>query len=217
MRSPGASEEARPPVVGILGGICSGKTTVARMLAEEGFELIDADGIGHQVLARTDVKRRLREEFGPEIFDAEGQVDRAALARRIFGDTARTEKLNSIVHPPILEEIGRRVRSSSRPVVLDAALLMEKGLHLKWCDLLVFVDTPREERLRRAREERNWEEGELQRRENAQISSERKRRQADHIIGNSGSKDELKRKVKTLSSKIRETLAQRHKTAGDQR
>lgn len=209
MSSPESSEQTRPPVVGILGGICSGKTTVARMLAERGFDLIDADRIGHEVLGRPEVKRRLREEFGPEIFRADGRVQRPTLARRVFGNSERTEKLNSIVHPPILEEIDRRIRRADRPVVLDAALLVEKGLHEKCCDLLVFVDAPRQERLRRARRERGWDARELQRRENTQISPASKRQYADIVIDNSGSQAELERRIDQLNQSIRETLARR--------
>jgi dephospho-CoA kinase len=209
VNNPESSEETHPPIVGILGGICSGKTTVAKMLAERGFDLIDADRIGHEVLDRPEIKRRLREEFGREIFDADGRVERPKLARLVFGNCEATESLNSIVHPPILQEIDRRIRSADGPVVLDAALLVEKGLHEKCCDLLVFVHAPRQERLRRARQERNWDAPELQRREDKQISPTEKRRHADFVIDNGGTQTELERRIDQLTESIRETLARR--------
>jgi dephospho-CoA kinase len=177
------------------------------MLAERGYEFIDADAIGHEVLGREEVKRRLAEEFRTDIFNEDGEVRRPELARRVFADPRLIEKLNSIVHPPILDEIDRRIRNSQRPVVLDAALLVEKGLHEECCDLLIFVDAPRDQRLRRAQEKRSWGDDELDRREKAQLSPRAKRQHADFVIDNSGSIRQLECEVNQLNRKIRETLA----------
>ena len=206
MNAPETREQMDRPVVGIVGGICSGKTTVARMLAERGYERIDADRIGHEVLERADIKRRLKDEFGQNVFRADGSIDHAELARRALREHASTERLNSIVHPPILERIERQIRRADGPVALDAALLMEKGLHRHYCDVLIFVDAPREERLRRARQERSWDPEELERRENAQLPLERKKMESDYVVHNDGSKRELKHQINQLTGKIQKTL-----------
>jgi len=194
-------------VVGLLGAVCSGKSTVARLLAEMGFRRIDADEIGHRVLERKDVGERLREAFGEEIFCADGTVDRARLARSVFGSKASLSKLNAIVHPPILEVIERAItrlkqEGEAAGVVLDAPLLMETGLHHR-CDVLVFVDAPEEVRLERARRHRGWSPEELRSREAAQIPPERKRQQADFVIQNSGTEQDLREAVMGLVDRIR--------------
>lgn len=207
MKECGSSANHHPPVVGILGGICSGKTTVARLLAERGFELINADRIGHEMLGHPEIQSELQQVFGEGIFDENGQIDRQILARTVFDEQDRIEQLNAIVHPPILDEVEERIEHATQPVVLDAALLVEKGLHEKCCDLLVYVDAPARLRRKRAEEERNWEPEEIRRREKRQIPPERKRRMADIVITNDGTKTELKQKVQRLYTHIQKRLA----------
>jgi len=118
----------RPLVLGIQGGPASGKSRLAGLLAERGARVIDADRIGHEVLQRPQVKQALTEAFGREILSRCGAIDRARLAEAAFADEQQLRRLNDIVHPPLLEEIRRRVEGlkeggDARPIVLDAALL----------------------------------------------------------------------------------------------
>ncbi len=196
------------PVVGVLGAVCSGKSTVARLMAEQGFELVDADRIGHEVLEQPQVKKQLRDSFGDHMFNADGTLNRDELGRCVFRCASCLERLNSIVHPLILDEIARKIRrvrrgAAARPIVLDAALLMEKNLNEQYCDLLVFVDAPEEARKARARCQRGWSAAELSRRHAAQMAPELKRRQADLVIDNSGAERELRAAVSVLVSRIR--------------
>jgi dephospho-CoA kinase len=200
------------PVVGLVGTVCSGKSTVARMMAEDGLEVVDADKIGHEVLEHPEVKIELRRTFGDDVFGPDGAVDRARLGRLVFGCQARLDRLNEIVHRPMLEEIDRRVRRAAeraggRPVVLDMALLIEKGLHEKYCDLLVFVDAPVAVRQARAQRTRGWSAEELVQRDAAQMAAELKRQQAGFVIVNSDTVEELHNAVRVLMDQIRQRLS----------
>jgi len=196
-------------VVGLLGAVASGKSTVARIMVEAGAQLVDADVIAHEVLARPEVKRNLELAFGRDVFTPEGRADRAKLAAFVFGADAESEeqrqRLNAIVHPPVLEEIDKQVREARRReaglVVLDAPLLMEKGL-AEHCDMLVFVDAPEALRAERAQKDRGWAGAEVSRRDAAQIPAADKKQKADLVIQNAGTKEELRTDVRSLVQQI---------------
>jgi len=196
-------------VVGLLGAVAAGKSTVARIMVEAGAQLVDADVIAHEVLARPEVKRSLERSFGRGVFTPEGRVDRAKLARVVFGPDAegreQRERLNAIVHPPVLEEIAKQVREARGRevalVVLDAPLLMEKGLE-RHCDMLVFVEASEALRAERAQKERDWAGAEVSRRDAAQIPAPAKKQKADLVIQNAGTKEELRTAVRSLVQQI---------------
>jgi len=197
-------------VVGILGSVASGKSTVARLMVERGAALIDADRIAHEVLERPEVKDKLTETLGEGILTPEGTVDRPAVARMVFGHGVAEElrkRLDAIVHPPVLAAIQEQVRLARKRrdalAVLDAPLLMEKGLQ-KHCDVLVFVDAPDALRQERVRERRGWDADELRRRDAAQMPSSLKRQEADITIQNSGGEKELRETVRMLVSRIKQ-------------
>jgi dephospho-CoA kinase len=188
--------------IGLVGGVASGKSLVARMLVELGAGLLDADRTGHAVLAEdTEVREALRNRWGDEVFHPDGTVNRAAIARRVFDDdgTARADRefLEGLLHLRIRRRL-KRLRgdfaAEGKPAVaLDAPVLLEAG----WgpmCDILVMVDVPREVRLKRALE-RGWSEAEFDRREAAQWPIEDKRRAAQVTISNAGTEDELSEAV----------------------
>jgi dephospho-CoA kinase len=189
--------------VGILGGVGAGKSTVARLLGARGAQVVDADRIGHRVLEAPQVKQQLVEEFGKQILDETGAVDRRALAQAVFGASeSRVETLNEIVHPPIIRQVHREVRTHREDtgcplVVVDAALLLEVGLDEPLCGALVFIDAPRELRRERATQ-RGMSPEQFERREQAQLAPETKERQADYIIHNDGSTEELAQQVAEL-------------------
>jgi len=172
-------------VIGITGGIGSGKSTVAGMFADLGAERIDADALGHEALERDDVRAAIREVWGPGVFDASGRIDRKALAEVAFADDEQTRRLNAIVHPPLLQQLHRRLaQATSKVAVLDAALLTESGLD-EVCDVVVFVDAPRTVQRQRVAA-RGWSEQELQRREARQHSLGEKRERSRYVIENAG-------------------------------
>jgi dephospho-CoA kinase len=191
--------------IGLVGGVASGKSLVARMLVELGAGLLDADRTGHSLLADDpDVQQALRQRWGAKVFSSDGSVDRAAVASRVFGPNhsadAELQFLQQLLHPRIgrrLAELGRQFDEAGTPaVVLDAPLLLEAGWK-PFCDIVLMIDVPREVRLQRAKH-RGWTEEEFDRREAAQVSVEEKRRLADVIISNTGTEDELRQVVRAF-------------------
>ncbi len=185
--------------IGLVGGVASGKSLAAKALADLGATVLDADRTGHAVLAEDpDVRKALVVRWGPGILSADGKVDRAALALRIFADNetgaADREFLEEQLHPRIrqrlIRERGQAAAAGKPAVVLDAPLLLEAG----WgpmCDFILMVDSSRELRLQRAKA-RDWTEAEFDRREAAQWPVDEKRRHANIVVPNRGSADELR-------------------------
>ena len=177
-------------VIGIVGGIASGKSLVSEQLRELGAEVISADRIGHEVLLEAEVQAALRARWGEAVFDSHGRPDRAAIARRVFDPVHGPEErrfLESLSHPRIRARMQAQLqdfRSRQVPaVVLDAALLFEAGWNAL-CDHVLFVDTPAEQRRERAAK-RGWTANELATRESAQLPLEEKRRRCTSAIDNS--------------------------------
>ncbi len=179
-------------VLGVVGGIASGKSLVSRRLQQFGAHVLDADGIGHQVLHEPEVERAIRRRWGDRVFDASGGVDRAKLAAIVFGGLPdNREELNhleQLTHPGISlslrDTMTRLARTDADAVlVLDAALLLEAGWD-QLCDKILFVDAPRRIRLQRA-VQRGWTEADFDAREAAQASVESKRLRANIVIDNS--------------------------------
>ncbi len=193
----------RMKTIGLVGGVASGKSRVAQLLVDLGAGLLDADRTGHAVLAEdAEVRNALRQRWGDDVIAADGRVDRAAVAHRVFGageeSAAERQFLEDLLHPKIrrrLEVEARAMAAAGRPaVVLDAPLLLEAG----WgplCDILLMVDASRETRLARARR-RGWTEAQFDRRETAQWPIVKKRSAAGVIINNDGTEDELRDAVR---------------------
>jgi len=179
-------------IIGILGGVAGGKSTVAEMFARLGAGILDADRVGHEVLRLPQVEEAARQRWGERIFGEDGHIDRCRLAQLVFapGPLARQEReyLERLTHPEILNLLRREADEMAaagvKVAVLDAPLLREAGWD-ELCEKMVFVDCPREERLRRALS-RGWLEKDFSAREDAQDSLARKRASADVIIDNSG-------------------------------
>jgi dephospho-CoA kinase len=189
--------------IGLVGGVASGKSVVGRMLVDLGAGLLKADRTGHAVLAEdVEVRETLRRRWGDSILASSGEVDRAAVARRVFADSGADERkfLEDLLHPLIqarLNTLRDKFSTEGKPaVVLDAPLLIEAG----WgplCDFILFVDVPRDARQQRA-QTRGWTEAEFARREAAQWPIEEKRRHATHIIPNFGTETELRTAVRNF-------------------
>lgn len=206
----------RPPVIGVAGGIGSGKSSVARALAGLGCVVLDSDTAAKEALDREDVRAKLVEWWGAGVLDAQGRVRRDEIARRIFSDPAQKRRLESLVHPLVTGEHERRIRSIGEKwtcadaqagrapagVVLDSPLLYEAGLDRR-CDAVIFVDAPREARLERVRAGRGWDEAELSTREKSQMPLEIKRQRADYVLVNDRGASELEARVRDIFDQIR--------------
>lgn len=180
-------------VIGLAGGIASGKSFVASCFVKLGAKGIDADQIGHQVLDDSKVKEQIRLTWGESVFEADN-VNRDAIAKIVFNriDEGRAsselKKLESITHPRIKEQIEneiemRRNDGETPAVVLDAPIMFKAGWH-RVCDKVVFVDTPEIIRLQRTLQ-RGWSEDELARRESFQFSLAEKRSLSTDVVDNS--------------------------------
>ena len=192
-------------VIGVVGGIASGKSTVSAELQRLGAQVLDADRVGHQVLRLPDVRDAVREHFGPGVVGADGEIDRPRLAGIVFARTPeganQLAHLERMTHP----EIGRRLQEllselrrgeSVKAVVLDAPVLMKAGWD-DFCDKIVYVEAPLEQRLERAAA-RGWTKEDFSAREAAQESLDAKRRRADWIIDNSGSLQSTRAQIEQL-------------------
>jgi dephospho-CoA kinase len=188
------------PVIGVIGAIGAGKSTVAGWLAENGGIRVDADQVGHQVLNRPEVLEKLSEVFGPEAVGPTGSADRAAIARIVFADPVKRRQLEALVHPLMRRVFEERIVDAQADpavkwIVLDAAILVEAGWD-RLCDAIVLVTAARDRRLARLAGTRGWSEQELDARERAQIPIEAKRRHADCILTNDGDPAACRTKLK---------------------
>ena len=192
------------PVIGIVGGIGSGKSYVAKLFGDAGCLVIDSDAQVRAAYHDPTILQTLRQWWGGDAFRADGSLDRAAVARKVFADPAERQRLESLVHPWV-DARRAAVMDAAPPDVVayvwDAPLLVEAGLHER-CDAVVFVDAPREERLRRVMEQRGWDEGELGRRENLQLPLDTKREISDYQVVNTAGADELRGHVRQILSRI---------------
>jgi dephospho-CoA kinase len=187
-------------IIGLLGGVASGKSAVAAALARRGAAVFDADRIGHAVLNEPEVRDILVARWGTSILGDDGAISRPAVARLVFGDSPdameNRQFLEDTLHPRIRRCIENDIAALPPTVpaaVIDAPLLVEAG----WSDayhIAAFVDCPLEKRLQRALA-RGWTPEVFTRREAAQLPIEEKRRAASHVIDNSGTLDELEAEV----------------------
>ncbi|MEM0984262.1 MAG: dephospho-CoA kinase [Planctomycetota bacterium] len=196
---------SRPLVIGIAGGIGSGKSAAARCFEREGCLISDSDTEAKAALTRPDVKETLVEWWGAAVLDEAGAVDRKAVAGIVFADPEQRERLEALIHPLVHEAravaIARATEEGLPAVIVDAPLLFEAGIDGE-CDAVVFVDCPREQRLARVSANRGWSEAELDRREAAQIPVDEKRRRSSHIVSNDGTEEALCEQVARILQEL---------------
>ncbi len=195
----------KKPLVGILGGIASGKSTVAREFAKLGCKIIDADKIAHELLDRKSVKEELVATFGRSISDSKGKISHKKLARVVFTDPDKLAVLNRIIHPLVLERAGLLIERYNRQkrvraIILDMPLLVEVGWAER-CDRLIFVNCPRKTRADRAKN-MGFDNNQLRIRENFQISLDNKAALADNTIENNSDFSALVRQVADIFTDI---------------
>jgi len=193
-------------VIGLTGGIASGKSLVSKRLAELGALVIDADKLGHETYRQgTETYRAVIEAFGPEVVGPDGEIDRRALGAKVFGDPAARRRLEAVVWPAIRRLAQERLdvlrREGTQVVVLEAAVLIEAG----WTDIVdevwLVVASPETARARLAG--RNGLTAEQAgARIRAQLTNEERRPHAQVIIENDGSLEELRRAVDEAWSKL---------------
>lgn len=176
-------------IVGVTGGIGAGKSTVCAVFEEAGAHVIDADAVGHAVLLDPAVIRNLVDAFGPEILDVAGQVIRRAVGKLAFASDEGREKLNAAVWQPLRQALLHNIqaaldRDPNRPVVVDAALLLERGDPKAWIDILVVVTAPEPMRIERTMARLGISESEVKARMAAQLPEKAKVAVADFVVVN---------------------------------
>lgn len=194
------------PVIGIVGGIGSGKSAVAEEFAALGCVPVDADRIGHALLDAPEVRAAVTTRFDEGVLAPTGRIDRDVLGRIVFGSADAMTGLTYILWPRMGTEIQRRIEQAppdAAGVVLDAAVLFEAGWDA-FCSETVFVDVPWEVRLRRVRS-RGWSAAELARREGAQIPLDKKRDRCCYILCNRSSPHHLREQVRRCFHTIQQT------------
>jgi dephospho-CoA kinase len=189
-------------VIGLLGGMGSGKSSVAAEFAKHGARVINADRLGHEALQKPAVRDQLVGRWGSGILDENGDIVRSRVARIIFADEMERKALEAVVHPYIGQRIREEIEAaradpSVKLIVLDAAIMLETSWD-KVCDRLVYVHAPRAARLRRLAEQRGWSAKEVELRERAQTTLTEKATRAERAVDNSGSPETLSRQVEDL-------------------
>ncbi|ETT64878.1 dephospho-CoA kinase [Paenibacillus odorifer] len=178
-------------IIGLTGGIASGKSTVSALLVNKGARLVDADVIAREVmLPGHEVLAAAAKQFGKEILFPDGTLNRAKLGEIVFQDPVALQTLNNLTHPAIRQEIKKRMYSMEqeepkRLIIVDIPLLFESGLETLFHEIVV-VYVPREVQIARLMERNRLSLEEAEARLNAQMDIEQKRNKADYIIDNSG-------------------------------
>jgi len=192
-------------VIGVTGVIGSGKSTVSRILSEIGYPVIDLDSIAHTVLDLNGVVDLIRDSIGSDVL-SNGRVDRKKLAEKVFGDEHALRKLESIVHPLIVEKMSEAIErfrlKGEKVVFVDGPLIFETGTEHMF-DKIVVVFAEKNQIVRRMRK-RGLKKEEVLLRLSRQLPIELKEKMADYVIRNTGSKKELRQEIKRLMTKIRE-------------
>jgi len=193
--------------LGLTGGIASGKSAVAAMLREMGYAVLDADSLAHKLIEPGQLAYdEVVQEFGKDVLATGGRVDRAKLSAIVFNDRAKLDRLNAIVHPRVAEVIFSQFEAWKRAgirdaVFVEAALLVESGIHKSLDGLIVAWCTPQQQLERLVT--RGLSEAEARRRIAAQLPVEEKLLLATEKIDCSGSLENPRRQVEALASKLR--------------
>lgn len=193
--------------IGLTGGIGSGKSTVARLLDDAGIPVVDADQLAREVVEPGQpALAELAEEFGDDLLNEDGSLNRGLLAERAFVDKQHTEKLNAITHPAIRKLTAQRFAeyeaAGAQAVIYDMPLLIDLGMH-ESMDLTVVVSTTEENRIQRLGAARGIKEADARNRIAAQVDEDTRRAAADVIIDNNGAEANLEPQVSDLADRIR--------------
>ena len=207
---------AGKPIIGLVGGIGSGKSHVARLFGQEGCGVIDSDAQVRAAYDDPQVRQTLRDWWGDQVFHGDATVDRNAVARIVFARADERKKLEALIHPLVARAREREMEKLTKDprtvaFVWDTPLLLEAGLRDQ-CDVVVFVDAPADLRRERVRRRRGWDEAQLRARENLQWPLDKKRQMSDDEIRNTADEGETRRQVRALLSRILSKPSQKPRT-----
>jgi len=188
-------------IIGLTGGIGSGKSTAARFLAELGAEVVDLDKVGNEALKKSKkAYKRALEEFGETILDKNGEIDRAKLGKIVFRDHESLNRLNNIVHPEIDKTVAEKTKECRRQglkvLVLEAAAMLEAERTWQVDEIWVTI-APEKAALERLKQRPGYNEADAKARINSQMTNEERIKRAKVVINNDGTLHQLKSHVKT--------------------
>lgn len=205
----------RAAVIGVTGGIGSGKSTVARMLGRLGCLVIDSDAVVHELLRSPQMIEVIRKRWGSAVCTPEGAIDRSALGAKVFSDPGELKKLEDMLYPRIHEHRKQLMARHSgdpgiRAFILDAPKLFEAGVD-KECDAVIFVEADEDVRRQRVAKARGWGEAELARREKMQFPLDKKKALADYVVvNNHADPDSLIPELERILDRVAGSLKQRN-------
>lgn len=193
------------PVLGLLGGVGAGKSTVARALGSRGAIVLDADAEARAALAEPDLGPELVALFGQSVLDSHGSPRREVIAEQVFGPDGQAlrKRLEALVHPRVRRRLREAIASARRSkpapplIILDVPLLLESPL-LDACDRLAFIESTAADRVARTTEHRGWSADEVARREAHQAAIDEKRAAADLVIDNRGGLSDLEAAIDSV-------------------
>lgn len=199
-------------LIGLTGGIASGKSTVAQFLKSFGYAVIDADLVGHQLLLPgTPSYQTVVERFGPLILNQDQMIDRRALGTLVFADSSERHWLEALLHPMIAKEIEQSIleampQTKNQIVFLEAAVLIEAHWHSR-CDQVWTIEVEPSLAIQRMHQRNQLTRDQAQARLNAQLSNEQRRSYAQYVIGNNGSLTKLRTQVQRELGRINSDLS----------
>ncbi len=197
------------PILGLVGGVGCGKSTVAELLRQLGGGVVAGDPVGHDALKQPDIKQCVLDRWGSDLLNAQGQIDRVKLGAIVFANSQERRQLEQLVFPWIRERLRERMAqvdadAAVQFIVLDAAVMLEAG----WdsvCDRILFIDVPEATRKARVAQQRGWSAEEVRNREAAQWSLERKRKLADAVVHNDGTLEQTKAQLVAIIQGFQQT------------
>jgi len=195
----------KKPIIGIMGGIGSGKSTVANEFEKLGCKVINADKIAHDLLEEKNIQEEVVGILGNDIIDSQGNIDRKKIAEIVFKNSDLLFKLNNIIHPGVLQKTEELIDqynqdNQCKAIILDMPLLVEVGWD-KRCDKLIFVECDEKTRKNRVLS-RFSEKNHIKNRENFQISLDKKKSIADNTVNNNSDFSALVRQIAEIFSYI---------------
>jgi dephospho-CoA kinase len=189
----------RIPIIGLAGGIGSGKSFVANELRKLGCAVVASDRLNHEILNRPAVLEQLRKWWGPSVINPDGTANRKAIGAVVFNDPEKKRRLESLTYPLIAQERARIILASEsdlavKAIILDSPLLFESRLD-RLCDAILFIEADETERLARLKQTRGWDETEVRRRERWQLPTAEKQARSQYVIPNDGTVELLRRRA----------------------
>ena len=194
------------PVIGITGGIGSGKSFVASQLAQLGCGIIDADKLSKNAMLDAKILALVKQQWGDGVFDQHGQLNRKALGERVFSDPNQLKILEKIIHPFVNQKRKKQREilfkdDSIVAIIEDCPLLFEMGLDSE-VDVTIFVASDEAVRLQRVQSNRGWSEQELAKRQKNQLELDTKAEYADYVVNNNGGEKDCFDQIRLVLSKI---------------